>query len=718
MDDAVNVFIRNRQILQMEKWVLRAILAEAFLIALWPAGATAALALGIVFWLRRLQLDPEFHFRHLPFDVPIALFTVLSAVSILVSPDPAFSFYNYYNLVGVYVLTYLLVGQNIRTRDEVRKIVAAFGISALLVVLYGFYQYLFGIDTGEMRWVDGEAFPELRTRVFSSWENPNILAGYLDAAICVVLGIFDKSHGRNRRIFLAGGMVLLALCLAMTYARGAFLTLAVILSVYGIFRDRRVLIACLVGGILLLFADSSLYERMTSIYTKMDTSSEMRLAIWESSIAMIEDHPFFGVGWGAFWMVYPSYDFYLQGADVKLVHAHNIYLNYAVEIGVVGALAFFWYFFGTLRMALSYRDENLEDVRKKVEEIRQKRWTVEGRIHDVMHLIASKREAEAQRVAREQELQERAEKAAAEAARAEAEKALAEREKAEAEKREEPAPNQPEEEKEAPTEEAEDKASGRQENPAEEKDGETAPAAVPTEEEDEKQEEAASSDETENRPEQPDDGTAEGEAPAGSGDDSPKAEADPPEDDEAGETAETAETEDTSREEQTAAEESGNPAKSEPTEEKPVPQDFRENSGGEPALAAGGQIDGQSPSVRHLAEIAALEQQMAEYQQEMKELDEQAQAALPDSGQDVLNELLQWDKYALCEGISFGIGIALISEALNGLTDDLLFNIPTSMLIWFLAALAAAIHLLPKEDSSGERRLFHEIPDHDIQGDH
>ena len=41
-----------------------------------------------------------------------------------------------------------------------------------------------------MKWVDGDAFPELRKRVFSTWENPNILAGYLDIIICLAFGLF------------------------------------------------------------------------------------------------------------------------------------------------------------------------------------------------------------------------------------------------------------------------------------------------------------------------------------------------------------------------------------------------------------------------------------------------------------------------------------------------------------------------------------------------
>ena len=122
------------------------------------------------------------------------------------------------------------------------------------------------------------------------------------------------------------------------------------------------------GGILAL--DPALLERMTSVFTRLDTSSEMRLAFWESTVAMIADHPFLGIGWGAYWMVYPLYDFYMQGAagtTIKIVHAHNMYLNYAAEIGIIGALAFFWFFFGTLVTALRTRFLTLEEIEREAQ---------------------------------------------------------------------------------------------------------------------------------------------------------------------------------------------------------------------------------------------------------------------------------------------------------------------------------------------------------------
>ena len=340
---------------RLEKWSWQFVLAEAFLLPLFPPAATAALLIAFVLTVLRLRNDADFKLRQLTFDVPAALFVLLSALSILVSPDKGFSFYNWYNLVGVYVLTYLVVGQNLRSSRQVRELLIVTAIAAVFVVLYGFYQFIFGIDIRAMKWVDGDAFPELRKRVFSTWENPNILAGYLDIIICLAFGLFVKADTRKKKLVLGIMMAAGAACLAMTYARGACLVIALIFAVYGMFKDWRVLLACAAVAAGLLLVDPVLYERLSSVFTKIDTSSEMRLAFWESTIAMIQDHPFLGIGWGAYWMVYPEYDFYLQGADIRIVHAHNWYLNYAAEIGIPGMLSFVWLFFGSLFLTLQQK---------------------------------------------------------------------------------------------------------------------------------------------------------------------------------------------------------------------------------------------------------------------------------------------------------------------------------------------------------------------------
>ena len=351
-------FQERRRVLRRRRWggrmarmMMYAVIAEAFLIPLAPLAAMVALLLGCAAMLLRLRIDRSFRLRRLPYDAPALLFVVIGLLSVAVAPDKAFSFYNFYHLVPIYALTYLLVGQTLRKTRELQRVAAAMALSAALVILYGFYQFIFGIDISSMKWVDGEAFPELSKRVFSTWENPNILAGYLDIVACIAVGLIGVLQ-RGWRILAILLLAATLACLGMTYARGACLVVAVVLAGYGALRDWRILLGIVVVGAGALLVDPVLADRLLSVFTRVDTSSEMRLAFWESTIAMVMDHPFLGIGWGMYFMVYPEYDFYLQGAPVQIVHAHNMYLNYAAEIGIPGALSFLWFFFGSLVLAL------------------------------------------------------------------------------------------------------------------------------------------------------------------------------------------------------------------------------------------------------------------------------------------------------------------------------------------------------------------------------
>ena len=341
---------RQRWGARLGRCMMYAVIAEAFLIPLLPLAAHVALGIGCVAILLRLCIERDFHLCRMPYDAPALLFLVISFLSVFIAPDVSFSLYNFSHLVPIYVSTYLLVGQTVRTSREVQRVVIAMALSAALVILYGFYQFIFGIDISAMKWVDGAAFPELSKRVFSTWENPNILAGYLDIVACLALGMAVGLSGWRRGLALTI-LVLALACLGMTYARGACLVIGILLAGYGVLRDWRVLLGIVAIGAGVLFFDPVLSDRLLSVFTRIDTSSEMRLAFWESTVAMIMDHPFLGIGWGMYFMVYPEYDFYLQGAPVQIVHAHNMYLNYAAEIGIPGALAFFWFFFGSLLLA-------------------------------------------------------------------------------------------------------------------------------------------------------------------------------------------------------------------------------------------------------------------------------------------------------------------------------------------------------------------------------
>ena len=309
-----------------------------------------------------------FEWKRTILDFPIMIFVIISFLSVLVSPDPAFSFYNCYNLVGRYVLTYYLVVQSIDLKNigQLKVFLSCISLSLFIVVIYGFMQAFLGIGltSEQIVWTDGAMFPGLKTRVFSTWQNPNLLGGYFDLMLGLMAGMFLMIKHKMVRIVIAILFCLTAFCLTLTYARGACLSIAVVIFVYSILYNRKVLLALIALAVILLLSDATLVDRMTSIFTKMDTSSEMRLAFWESTIAMILDHPLLGIGWGSYFMVYPNYDYYMQGNFIKIVHAHNMYLNFMAEIGLFGFVSYMVCFFGVIYKAFKAQVMKLDSLIK------------------------------------------------------------------------------------------------------------------------------------------------------------------------------------------------------------------------------------------------------------------------------------------------------------------------------------------------------------------
>ncbi len=360
----MNIFKKNRFNNDCKRMMFYLVVAMVFMLPFSYEVSSLLLVAGWLVYLYK-SIKGFFEWERTPFDFPIAIFVVIAFASVFVSPDSGFSFYNCYNLVGRYVLTYYLVVQSVNTKDlkQLQTIMYAAGVSLMCVVIYGFMQAFLGIGLGEvMPWTDEAIFPGLKTRVFSTWQNPNLLGGYLDLMLGLFAGIFFMIKNRNMRIIIAILWCIVAFCLTLTYARGACISIALVIAVYGVLYNRKVLIGLVALGAVLLISDTTLVERLTSIFTKMDTSSEMRLAFWESTLAMILDHPLLGIGWGAYFMVYPNYDYYMQGNFIKIVHAHNMYLNIMAEIGLLGFASFMVYYFGVIYKSFKAQAEKNEPL--------------------------------------------------------------------------------------------------------------------------------------------------------------------------------------------------------------------------------------------------------------------------------------------------------------------------------------------------------------------
>ncbi|HWQ61471.1 MAG TPA: polymerase, partial [Negativicutes bacterium] len=248
------------------------VLAVAFFLPLSFQATSVFLAFGTLFWVGRMIAAGRLELKQTPFDVPIALLVALAAVSTLFAPDRWLSFYNFYHLMGRYILLYYLVINNVHTLDQLKRLVQAILLSAGVVVAYGFYQYIYGMDISALEWVDGEQFPLLKERMFSTLHNPNLLAGFLVVIMALAAGLGLNAESACGKFAFFAFVTALGVCLVLTYSRGAWLSVLAVMAAYGVLYNRKTFWLLLIVPIVIIAGHTVLLERLVSIWNPTDTS--------------------------------------------------------------------------------------------------------------------------------------------------------------------------------------------------------------------------------------------------------------------------------------------------------------------------------------------------------------------------------------------------------------------------------------------------------------
>jgi len=215
--------------------------------------------------------------------------------------------------------------------EKFKKIVYFLIFTAFLAGLYGIVQYIIGVPM-ESGWVDPNS--GIETRVFATFENPNIFAEYLIMIIPLGYALMIREKKMKTRIItlVMGGAIFASLL--FTFSRGGWLGAGagafLFLFMYQLSMLLKFIPVALIG---LMLLPASILRRMASIGSLDDASNFYRMQIWEKSIEIIKDYPLTGVGLGfnSFRKISAKY---ITEADPY--HAHNTYLELAVEIGIIG----------------------------------------------------------------------------------------------------------------------------------------------------------------------------------------------------------------------------------------------------------------------------------------------------------------------------------------------------------------------------------------------
>jgi O-antigen ligase len=331
-----------------------------FAAALVPTMTVAAL---VVVVSASLVLEREPHFsalRPIFADALVALYLAALSYGLLISksPDRLNVFLIYAAFVGsYYIVRYFIV-------SERRGVMFAsyFTLAGAFVCLYAFYQYLTG-DMGAESWTDSTMFKAIELRVYSTFQNPNVLGEYLLFLIPMSFSLAALAKRKLHKsvyfiIFCASAATML-----LTYSRGCWIGLIIGSFLYVALLYRKLTAAAVIAAPFSIFIlPRSIIARFQSIGDLGDSSTSYRVSIWRGTVSLLRKIWPSGTGIGtyAYELAYMPYAY----SGVTAQHAHNSYLHILTETGIFGFATLMLLIFVTVRnLFLTYKNSGSETLR-------------------------------------------------------------------------------------------------------------------------------------------------------------------------------------------------------------------------------------------------------------------------------------------------------------------------------------------------------------------
>ncbi len=343
----VNILRKIVSLLKLDKLFKDSIFAKSYIwailaIALAPIVPTTILMCLIIAtilsFILNVCIDKEFEFTYTPLNFCVGIFFVIYMFCAVFSLSPMDSLKTAI-VIGSGILMYFVIINSFDTKKKLDIALIVFCIIGLVVSLYGIYQYtslsFFGSVT-----VDKELFQDIKTRVDSTFDNPNVLGEYLLLVIPIAVSLFFVNKNIYKKIIILGSVLVMGVCLLLTYSRGCYLGLLFSAAIFVILLNFKFILLFILGLVALPFVlPKSIINRFSSIGNMKDSSTKYRVSIWMGSIEMIKNYWNKPIGQGsiAFNKIYPLYAYNQVGAQ----HSHCLFLQVIIETGLLGFIVFF-----------------------------------------------------------------------------------------------------------------------------------------------------------------------------------------------------------------------------------------------------------------------------------------------------------------------------------------------------------------------------------------
>ena len=284
-------------------------------------------------------------------DIPIIIILVMALVGYSISLELPLSYTRLWSLILGIVVFYGLVN----TLRSEKQIWASSSFLALLTVGIAGISLL-GTDWQQTRLIEApwiydhlpsliRGLPNSGVPRASDLIQPRFVGITMGVLVAVFLALLSFSRHRNLRLLSLVVIIVGLITLLLTQTLVGLAGVLVAVLFLAVWRNRWFLLAVpfgLAGGLagLLATGPTRVIQYLLSVDNPVGIAVALRLDIWSRALAMIRDMPYTGIGLNTFPVIQTSfYPGFLLG---PAPHAHNLFIQTALDLGLPGLAAFLY----------------------------------------------------------------------------------------------------------------------------------------------------------------------------------------------------------------------------------------------------------------------------------------------------------------------------------------------------------------------------------------
>lgn len=322
------------------------VLTGSLIFSLFIAQAVAVLL--IILWLTKIILFRKADLKDNPFIYPFIAFIITRTVSVFLSTDFSLSVQLLYKEIFFYPIFFIVFDCfPIEDKKYFKWFFTILISAAVIASIYGSISVVAGI----------------KHRAASTTSGFYTLGTFLTVVTAFLLVIgSDKYFIQSKKIWLLS-LLIVVVGILFTFNRIHWVLIVVIFLVFGVFRERKLVLLVSIIAVAITIIVPMFRERVLEIIFFSRNLSD-RDVLWQGASLIYLEHPLFGFGPLTFREIFPLFN---DVVDKNVSSWHNDYLQVYMESGIFGLLSFlslgFSVFYCSMDMFLSkFADSYSKDL--------------------------------------------------------------------------------------------------------------------------------------------------------------------------------------------------------------------------------------------------------------------------------------------------------------------------------------------------------------------